>query len=116
MNTALIKMINRAFRSVKFIIAWFRIPKGQYCYFGSRGCRRCPYWRRIEDRPSIANGWCDYLGKGDIEIAAETEWILTHVGKDSELGRKVGDRINGSDLPGSSLLWDQCKECGIKEE
>jgi len=36
----------------------------------------------------------------------ETEWVNS----------KTGDKISGSELPGSSLLWDQCKECGIKDE
>jgi len=109
-------MIRKLIKLFKFIIAWFRIPKGQYCYSGSRGTGRCPYWRRIKDRPSQADGWCDYLGKGDVEIAAETLWTVEHVGKDVVEGVKVGDKISGTDLPGSSLLWDQCKECGIKME
>ena len=102
------------FRLIRFVIAWFRIPKGMYCYSGGRGTGRCPYWRRIKDRPDQADGWCNYLNKGDIEIAAETEWTVQYV-RDKEFGR-VGDKISGSDMPGSSLLWDQCKECGIKDE
>lgn len=43
----------------------------------------CPYWSSCEDKPIQENGYCAYLGEGD--------W----------------------DSIGLSLLWDQCKECGV---
>ena len=97
--------MNKIVKLIRFIVAWFRIPKGMYCYFEGRS-EPCPYWRLIKGRPFQANGWCNYLGKGDLEIVEETEWVNS----------KTGDKISGSELPGSSLLWDQCKECGIKDE
>lgn len=99
--------MNALFRLIRFVIAWFRIPKGVYCYSGGRGTGRCPYWRRIKDRPDQEDGWCDYLGKGDTEIKSEGDWIITYSKIPEEIGKSV---------EGISLLWDQCKECGIKDE
>lgn len=45
----------------------------------------CPYWDINGSKPEQENGYCGYLEKGD--------WELDYF----------------------SLLWDQCKECGIKE-
>ena len=62
------------------------IPEGPYCY-GPNGV--CPFWSRWEDQyPHQSNGYCSLLERGD--------WM------DSENG-------------GTSLLWDQCKECGIND-
>lgn len=96
-------------RIVKFIITWFRIPKGMYCYrekrvnvtpryfkkywwYPSYAAKHipCPYWRKIEDRPIQENGWCDYLGKGDTEIKAEGNWVIAYVSPDSDPDIKVG--------------------------
>lgn len=61
------------------------IPKGPYCYFGSRNpsdksYKPCPYWSlRGADR----DGYCSFL--------------------------EIGDH----DPNGSLCLWDQVKECGI---
>lgn len=102
-------MIKKIKKIIKFIVAWFKIPRGMYCYFDSR-FNRCPYWRRIEGRPYQEDGWCDYMGKGDTEIIAEGgDWTVVHVGGSSS--GKVGDKIEGF-----SLLWDQCKEYRIKDE
>ena len=67
------------------------IPYGMYCYEildvdienGKINIKLCPYWDRDEERPEQENGYCHYLGYGDWE---------------SE---------------GTSLLWDQCKECQV---
>ena len=91
---------------IRKIVAWFRIPRGAYC-------SGCPYWRpniapiKIGDR-TIA--YCLYLDKTDLDICKEREnreWVE----------QKSGDISLGKDLPDSfsSLLWDGCKECGIKE-
>lgn len=67
-----------------------RIPHGTYCYARKAGSpfsvTPCTYWRLRDDHPSQMNGWCNYLGTGDM------------VEK------------------GTSLLWDQVKECGIKDD
>jgi hypothetical protein len=66
------------------------IPKGLYCYTlhsvtadGKFNMTVCPYWSKNPDHESMDNGHCGYLEQGDWEIE------------------------------GTSLLWDQCKECGI---
>ena len=85
------------------------IPKGQYCYtYDEDGkYKPCPYWRRIEDRPEQYDGWCDFLEFGDLEHEQEME--LTDM--------KTGEKTKGCDLPFPvSLLFDQCKECGINDD
>jgi hypothetical protein len=65
-----------------------KIPKGGYCYNvikfekGKIKIKLCPYWRKIENKPEQADGYCIFLEKGDFQEN------------------------------GTSLLWDQCKECG----
>lgn len=46
----------------------------------------CPYWRFDPTKPEQESGYCQVLGEGDWE-----------------------DK-------GFGLLWDQCKECGIKDD
>ena len=68
------------------------IPKGDYCYTwievpsvknGFRGkVKCCPYWESRDDKPEQSNGYCKYLKLGD--------WMEN----------------------GTSLLFDQVKECG----
>jgi len=75
-------------RLIKFIIAWFRVPKGPYCYFGSgapgsKSFRPCPYYRAI--------------------------W-LTKKGEDHISYCRYMDNTN-FDFD----LYDQCKICGIKD-
>ena len=53
-------------------------------------CHGCIFWERIPDREPMEDGWCLYLNKGDLEFYEEDNWL--------------------------SLLWDQCKECGINDE
>jgi len=87
-------------------IAWLFIPTGSYC-------DGCPFWRNdiapieIGDR-TIA--YCIYLDKTDLDLCSEREdndWVE----------EKSKTKSKGKDLPlsFSSLLWDGCKECGIKE-
>jgi len=85
------------------------IPDGPYCYtYDENGkYKPCPYYEIREDRPKQYNGYCKFLEKGDLEL--EKEIILTN-----EL---TGEEIKGYDSPFPvSLLWDQCKECGINDE
>lgn len=69
------------------------IPYGPYCYttLGINGdyslrISTCPYWSIREGREEQENGYCKLLGLGD--------W-MEH---------------------GTSLLWDQVKECGINDD
>jgi len=54
---------------LRYIIAWFRVPKGPYCYFSSRGKRKlCPYYREFWPTDDWQDhvSYCRYLD--------ETEW------------------------------------------
>lgn len=71
------------------------IPRGMYCYAPLKGTagdtdgraiRLCPYWAIDPEKDRRENGYCALLAEGDWESR------------------------------GLSLLWDQCKECGIDFE
>ena len=91
---------------LKKLIALFRIPNGPYC-------NNCPYWRsniapiKIGDR-TIA--YCRYLDKTDLDLCKERENNVWTENKSNTktLGKYLPDSF-------SSLLWDGCKECGIKD-
>lgn len=73
------------------------IPYGQYCYSSNK---LCPYWSIKNNLPEQMNGYCSYLEKSDRDL--HNEYI---------------ENIDNKNIPFSlSLLWDQCKECGINEE
>jgi hypothetical protein len=79
------------------------IPKGIYCY-DEKGV--CPYWSSLDGLPDQYNGYCSFLDKGDVELAQQME--LQNV--------KTGEVARGDELPFPvSLLWDQCKMCGIND-
>lgn len=86
------------------------IPKGYYCY-DEKGV--CPYWSIRKDKPEQMNGFCSFIKKGDWELGprAHPEIRWTRGGKpmSEEVSRKLSETIGG-------ILWDQCKECGIKED
>ena len=84
------------------------IPKGSYCYtYEGDDFKICPYWDTIEGAPKQYNGYCHYLEKGDIDLEQKMEFLNT----------KTNETVMGVDLPfPCSLLWDQCKECGINNE
>ena len=91
-----------------------RIPRGLYCY-GKNG--NCPYWRIIKDRDEQENGWCDYIGKGDYEINRETGFYkVTSFNKGGEIKDEYVVQTGPDNPIFFSLLWDQCKECGINED
>lgn len=79
------------------------IPKGVYCY-DEKGV--CPYWSIKEGREEQENGWCSYLGKGDIEIGKE----MKVYDSDNKLV------VDPPRFIAMGLLWDQCKECGINKD
>lgn len=49
------------------------------------GQYKCPFWDRDRSKPEQVSGYCHYLKRGD--------WENEHFG----------------------LLWDSCKECGVKD-
>lgn len=110
------------FQRIRKIWAWFRIPRGPYCYT-SKGrvddptgehsyihrTKVCPYWDKIEDLPEQYNGYCHYLKRGDWERQNDYEVIFTNM--------KTGEKTPAPEMPiPVGLLWDQVKECGIKED
>lgn len=98
------------------------IPDGMYCY-GSDGL--CPFWDCKPGKyPKQEDGYCHFLGKSDWELNEERKdtTILIHApnnvkneGKSlSELFDDEVDPVSGKVIHfGVSLIWDQCKECGI---
>ena len=68
------------------------IPPGSYCYvvlsINKRYLQKtltCPYWEGMIDKPEHQFGYCNWLNMGDWQD------------------------------DGTLLLWDRCKECGIKD-
>ena len=109
---------------IKFCIAWCRIPKGSYCYkfvkmtydkelkLPVRITKTCPYWRRIDHLHEQENGYCEYLKRGDYDRNNSDEIFMEIDPKDNT----VRKRWKAKEMPiGVGLLWDKCKECGIKE-
>ena len=81
------------------------IPKGCYCY-DEKG--NCPYWSHRPDLPIQEDGYCDFLGKSDWDINEEIgimEWK-------NGLGEVTVTEPHS--IP-CSLLFEQCKECGIND-
>jgi len=95
---------------IKWIMRRF-IPKGPYC-------DGCSWWRpniapiEIGDR-DIA--YCIYLDKTDLDLCKEKE---DHVWECRRIKEDIIEKSKGKDLPlsFSSMLWDGCKECNIKDD
>ena len=85
------------------------IPYGIYCY-NENGV--CPYWDTRPELPPQQNGYCAYLETSDYERNLNDE------DKDVEIICNGENKVvKASEIPfGFSLLWDQCKECGINED
>jgi len=88
----------KIWKYIKFALwGYWRIPKGDYCYKvlevirpvvtnlpPTLRIRRCPYWDRIEEFGHQDDGYCHWLETGD------------------------------HNQKGHGLLWDQVKECGLR--
>ena len=90
------------------------IPKGLYCYSIINGERiYCPYHNRLTKEEGglyQEDGYCKFLERSDWDI-------------NEEEGMLEGWRNDGTPVPPisaheikMSLLWDECKECGINDE
>jgi len=90
------------------------IPKGLYCYTYVNGEKvQCPYWKRLSKEEGglyQEDGYCAYLEQSDWDI-------------NEEVGVLEGWQSDGTPIPPisahemkMSLLWDECKECGINME
>ena len=101
------------------------IPKGYYCHGEIKVINNksdwnntyiCPFWFKIKTRLKQENGYCALLGKGDYELNNEVKWQeIKSINKNNK-SKKINKSKTAHEigLP-MSLLWDQCKECGIKE-
>jgi len=86
------------------------IPEGLYCYSIIDGEHvGCPYHKILDGGLYQENGYCSFLEKSDWDI-------------NEEEGMLQGWRSDGKPIPPvsaheikMSLLWDECKECGINE-
>lgn len=63
------------------------VPKSDYCYSGFKNTYKCcPFWMTLKQFPKQSNGYCTLMEVGDFMTLSNN---------------------------GTSLLWDQVKECGI---
>ena len=93
-----------------------KIPEGLYCYTIIKNKEvRCPYWGidQTPGRDPQENGYCSYLEKSD--------WDLNEVKRDISLTFKGITEVFKNTSPhelgwNDSLLWDQIKECNIKDK
>lgn len=74
------------FKKIREYIAKKRIPKNT-CYCHDNKMKSCPYWKKLKYR--------DCCGK--------RLYYCKYL--------KMADTYQGN-----TLLWDQCKECGINDE
>ena len=80
------------------------IPRGPYCYDDDGVC---PYWSIKDELPNQYNGYCAYLEQSDVDLCCDME--LENM--------RTGEVERGCDVPFPvSLLWDQCKMCGINDD
>jgi len=87
------------------------IPHGFYCY-SAKG--KCPYWSIRKGKSKQRNGYCAFLEKGDWDINAEKVWTVTVRNEKGKYEKVAEGTAKELDIVGS-LLWDQVKECGVKE-
>lgn len=99
---------------IQKLFARSRIPEGFYCYtYEKDQYVPCPFYSKIKERPEQENGYCSYLGKGDWNINESYPPLM-------EIIRMRKDRtsekvmVPKETLLPLSLLWDGCKECGVK--
>ena len=101
---------------VQRLIARRLIPRGYYC-------TGCPFHFVDSGKLEHESGYCSYLGKSDEDLNDEfsTPWIEVKQ-RDGAMKRFNGpftatelyDQF-GIPLNDHSLLWDGCKECGVKD-
>lgn len=102
------------------------IPKGWYCHgtfsgpVGADGVvpttvGDCPFLFKIKGRPKQEDGYCVLLGTGDYEMNRRKHTaVLTYRNPKTGKSKKKKVKFGPSNPSFFSLLWDQCKECGLK--
>lgn len=100
-------MFKKIWKYIYFVFyGYWQIPKGGYCYkYVKNKTKNCIYYDFDPNRHYQINGYCHWLEMGDWDI--EKTKILVNC--------KTGEKTRGDDMPiPVSLLWDRCKECGLK--
>lgn len=92
-----------------------RIPKGFYCY-SCKTRRSCPYWSKRHDKPKMNNGYCAYLGQGDWDLNRVKNWRKIYAKGKKRKGKREPWQSAYEMGFYLSLLWDQVKACGIRED
>jgi hypothetical protein len=105
------------FKFLKYLWALIVVPTGPYCHGHNRygRSRVCPFWSMNKEKAHITpwgeyqeGGYCSYLKRGDWDINNDDTRIFEDM--------KTGEKLTAKEMPiGVGLLWDQCKECGIKD-
>jgi hypothetical protein len=101
------------------------IPYGDYCFVNAHEV--CPFWtQKVGEYPPNEDGYCHFLNKSDWDLNEGCDPIIKKSPNKSVEGKKFSevygqideiDPISGKKVHfGFSLLWDQCKECGINKE
>ena len=82
------------------------IPRGVYCH--GTGTKKYPYckWRKYIGIKKINNTNCEYANTCE---ESESDCDCSHSIYKCEY-------MNYIDFEQNSLLWDACKECGVKDE
>lgn len=91
----------------KSFLAKRKIPRGPYCYSSHLGKQLCPYYMYKFDA-DVEVVFCEYLKCGDISSVSEVDFEKLVKSRNSDT------RDLFLDYP-LDTLWDQVKECGVKE-
>lgn len=91
----------------KRFLAKRKIPRGPYCYSGHLGKGLCEHYSSIIDN-DVVIPFCKFLNCGDISNIHDDEFNKLLKSRDNNAGRLY------EEFP-LTLLWDQVKECGVKE-
>lgn len=102
------------------------IPHGYYCF--DDAMRLCPFWdSRQGEYPENEDGFCHFLNKSDWDLNEKSDPIIKSSNDKAAIGKRISEVFNGNDeidsisgkkihMFGMSLIWDQCKECGINRD
>jgi hypothetical protein len=113
--------MKKILKYILFCFNYFRIPKGTYCYkiikiiypkdgsYPYHKIKICPYWDKIKEFPEQDNGYCHWLERGDFDYDLNDEFHFLDENIIKEVNKKYKRKT------GHGLLWDQCKECHLRE-
>ena len=93
------------------------IPQGVYCHSSGDTRSVCPFWDYDDELPEQENGYCHFLKISDFQenpIRCQSSKIIRSRNPE-DIGKTVSEFFETDHIP-MSLLWDQCKECGVNPE